>query len=129
MRFRKLRIACSVAWAIVAVLLVALWVRSYKTADCLYWNIVGHRSVLFASTGGRLVAYTSLFEINSAKTTSTFRLLDSDTIGMTVIYPLASGVPCRSIGGTPAPNSRYIVTSHWLAAILVVSASAVGAFP
>jgi hypothetical protein len=29
MRFRKLRIAWSVAWGIAAVLLVALWVRSY----------------------------------------------------------------------------------------------------
>ncbi len=33
MKHRKLRIAWSVAWGIVAVLLVALWVRSY-----LYWQ-------------------------------------------------------------------------------------------
>ena len=29
MRFRKLRIAWSVAWGVVAVLLIVLWVRSY----------------------------------------------------------------------------------------------------
>jgi hypothetical protein len=33
MRFRKLRIAWSVLWAIAAVLLVALWVRSYWRID------------------------------------------------------------------------------------------------
>lgn len=35
MRFRKLRIAWSVAWGIVAVLLIALWVRSYWWSDSI----------------------------------------------------------------------------------------------
>ena len=35
MKHRKLRIAWSVAWGIVAVLLVALWVRSYWRLDTL----------------------------------------------------------------------------------------------
>jgi hypothetical protein len=33
MRFRKLRIAWSVAWGIVAVLLCVLWMRSYQTGE------------------------------------------------------------------------------------------------
>ncbi len=33
MRFRKLRIAWSVVWGLAAVLLIALWVRSYDTDD------------------------------------------------------------------------------------------------
>ena len=33
MRFRKLRIAWSVVWGLAAVLLIALWVRSYQTCD------------------------------------------------------------------------------------------------
>jgi hypothetical protein len=35
MRFRKLRIAWSVAWGLAAVLLIALWVRSYTWFDLL----------------------------------------------------------------------------------------------
>jgi hypothetical protein len=35
MRFRKLRIAWSVCWGILAVLLVALWVRSYWWGDTI----------------------------------------------------------------------------------------------
>jgi hypothetical protein len=38
MRFRKLRIAWSVAWGVVAVLLCVLWVRSYTTLDEVYGN-------------------------------------------------------------------------------------------
>jgi hypothetical protein len=33
MRFRKLRIAWSVLWGLAAVLLIALWVRSYHHVD------------------------------------------------------------------------------------------------
>jgi hypothetical protein len=35
MKYRKLRIAWSVAWGVVAVLLCMLWVRSYTVADSL----------------------------------------------------------------------------------------------
>jgi hypothetical protein len=36
MKYRKLRIAWSVAWGVVTVLLVALWVRSYWSAPALF---------------------------------------------------------------------------------------------
>jgi hypothetical protein len=36
MRFRKLRIAWSVVWGVVAVLFVVLWVRSYSNVDAAY---------------------------------------------------------------------------------------------
>ena len=36
-RFRKLRIAWSVGWGIVAVLLTVLWVRSYSIRDTAFW--------------------------------------------------------------------------------------------
>jgi hypothetical protein len=39
MKYRKLRIAWSVAWGIVAVLMIALWVRSYWwTSGVQYWG-------------------------------------------------------------------------------------------
>jgi hypothetical protein len=38
MRFRKLRIAWSVVWGIIAVLLIALWVRSYSWHDTLIYE-------------------------------------------------------------------------------------------
>src|SRR3954451_7738148 len=36
MKFRKLRIAWSVFWGVAAVLLIALWVRSYWWSDVLW---------------------------------------------------------------------------------------------
>ena len=42
MKYRKLRIAWSVAWGVVAVLLCVLWVRSYWWFDVLSLNTRGH---------------------------------------------------------------------------------------
>jgi len=41
MRFRKLRIAWSVVWGLAAVLLIALWVRSYSGYANIDWNLDG----------------------------------------------------------------------------------------
>jgi hypothetical protein len=38
MKYRKLRMAWSVAWGLAAVLLVVLWVRSYSTQDALLYR-------------------------------------------------------------------------------------------
>jgi hypothetical protein len=55
MRFRKLQIAWSVSWGVVAVLLCALWVRSYWRDDGCNWYRLGHDDVFFFdSTMGRL---------------------------------------------------------------------------
>ena len=51
MRFRKLRIAWSVAWGVVAVLLVVLWVRSYRVCDVIKWQTTTTRTDLFSATG------------------------------------------------------------------------------
>ena len=42
MRYRKLRIAWSVVWGVVVVLLIVLWVRSYRCVET--WNIPVTRS-------------------------------------------------------------------------------------
>jgi hypothetical protein len=54
MRFRKLRIAWSVTWGMVAVLLCMLWVRSYSVNDNLYLKVGKGRSAWIGSLCGRL---------------------------------------------------------------------------
>jgi hypothetical protein len=57
-RFRKLRIAWSVGWGVIAVLLIALWVRSYSRADILFLRNSSGQRTLGTTTG--------VFEIASA---------------------------------------------------------------
>jgi hypothetical protein len=54
MRFRKLRIAWSVGWGLLAVVLVVLWVRSYTTADALGGTTNAPRILLVRSSWGLL---------------------------------------------------------------------------
>src|SRR5690348_12020121 len=52
MKFRNLRIAWSVVWGVVAVLLIVLWVRSYSIGDAVCWldNSL-HRIVAGSNSG------------------------------------------------------------------------------
>jgi hypothetical protein len=52
MRFRKLRIAWSVAWGVVAVLICLLWVRSYSHGEGLLMPL--HSGTRLGSFRGRL---------------------------------------------------------------------------
>jgi hypothetical protein len=60
MRFRKLRIAWSVAWGVVCVLLIVLWVRSYWWYDTLA-IYPSSRSFGLGSIQGELVYATTNF--------------------------------------------------------------------
>jgi hypothetical protein len=50
MKYRKLRIAWSVAWGVVAVLLCVLWVRSYGIVDYTGWAVSGQGKLYFSAT-------------------------------------------------------------------------------
>jgi hypothetical protein len=52
MTFRKLRIAWSVAWGVVALLLCVLWVRSYWWVEMRFGPAVGERVVCYSSLPG-----------------------------------------------------------------------------
>src|SRR5690349_10312841 len=67
MKYRKLRIAWSVGWRIVAVLLCVLWVRSYWWADISFLNVTAGSKTYagFESDEGRI--RLSVFELLSAR--------------------------------------------------------------
>src|SRR5262245_54822270 len=54
MKYRKLRIAWSVVWGVVAVLLVVFWVRSYWHADQIYGHTARTKVLHFGSMRGQL---------------------------------------------------------------------------
>src|SRR4051794_31206678 len=57
MRYRKVRIAWSVVWGVVAVLLIVLWVRSYWWVDSLQFQ-AGPRTYYCQSYVGRVVPFS-----------------------------------------------------------------------
>lgn len=77
MKFRKLRMAWSVGWGVVALLLVVLWVRSYWWRDPLVIFVSAGRSIhIISMHGGASVAYIndSPFTNKSANPTADYVL-------------------------------------------------------
>jgi hypothetical protein len=62
MKYRKLRIAWSVVWGVMAVLLIVLWTRSYRVGDAIRCNPAYSRGVAIGSASGQLTWAT--FDIN-----------------------------------------------------------------
>ncbi len=72
MKHRKLRIAWSVAWGVVAVLLVGLWVRSYWYLDQLTLPINRGASITVGDVQGVLIigfmSFPAKWEVNQMST-------------------------------------------------------------
>ncbi len=100
MKHRKLRIAWSVMWAVVAVLLIALWVRSYWRLDALV--ISSNRAL--ASVGGELETLV----INQAPAKSPRYLISGR------VAPLLPPMHAfMGFGYEPMPVIPRVVVPYW----------------
>jgi hypothetical protein len=115
MKFRKLRIAWSVAWCFLAVLLIALWVRSWSVqnpalnyyGDELKYKVPGERFFkVFSNRRG-------------------VRLMTASWQGWSV--PVLEDDRARlGFGTLMGPTSLYVRIPHWF---LVVCAAAIATAP
>ena len=55
MKYRKLRIAWSVGWGIIAVSLIGLWVRSYWVTDAAWGDVTSKYAVACGSSYGHVI--------------------------------------------------------------------------
>jgi hypothetical protein len=115
MKSRKLRIAWSVAWGIVAVLLIALWIRSYSHLQIIEKRF-GSQTIQVSSVRGH-------FAIASLHPTA--------AIGMFYLSTAAvNAADWRELG--PSGFACYrnsmgaiLIVPHWFAALLCAIISAV----
>jgi hypothetical protein len=109
MRFRKLRIAWSVACGIACVLMIALWVRSLWRYDHVFFP-GPHR---IASMDGQL-SWDENFIVNGPIPTSRYDL---------------GAVHFRSISGNVKPSSVGHSIPHWLLAVIAAAGAAAAWLP
>jgi hypothetical protein len=118
MKFRKLRIAWSVGWGLVAVLLCALWVRSYTTVDFFLQNKASPFRITASSHSGRIVIWIgeSRGALNAAWSSMPIervKTLSSATLWFTVYSrKSASGSGIDRVG---------VQSPHWFAAMLFIT--------
>jgi hypothetical protein len=139
MRFRKLRIAWSLAWGLVAVLLIALWVRSYWYDDGIYYLPGSHPSkvVGFESVHGNIMPFSiqrggiagekwHVFSGQIGRMPGHLDLMEIGTVDSKLIH---SSKWFRSFGWLTAPNYFFFSVPHWFIALVAVALGSVSWFP
>src|SRR6186713_3174521 len=133
MKYRKLRVAWSVVWGVVAVLFCALWVRSYWWVDSLYVKLPNpQRNLIICSGLGGTMWYTNQYRPRSPGWTHTYWRTESDTVAA-VTEGLGDvrwfdGLYTFKFFSLPAEPywSRQLFLPHWL---LIAASTAVVAAP
>ena len=117
-KHRRLRIAWSVAWGVVAVLLVALWVRSYATLDsvtvpitgrfaCTAISVDSHVDIEFWPTG----PYSWFYSASPVERSYLRRSPRTDVLGF-------------DAGIVSMPHASWIWIPHWFLVGLTFTISA-----
>ena len=112
MKYRKLRIAWSVAWGIAGLLLFALWVRSYWWLDALVVPRSAGRSLGVVSDYGTLAAG------------------DADSTFMGAAWPVgfsSARTATNESGGFAfhsEPREQYVRSPHWFVVLIAVALTA-----
>ena len=124
MRFRKLRIAWSVAWGVVAVLQIVLWVRSYGDTDPAefigvpVWAINGSIRIYDPSPPPATISEDSIY-------------IGDECIGLLPIWSLATGaIAFASLPWLPWRfNLRTLLIATTLVAVVLGMIAAVLRWP
>jgi hypothetical protein len=114
MKYRKLRIAWSVGCGITCVLLIVLWVRSYRVADIFGCNKPRSFGLMAFSATGRM-------EFGLGETRASFKSvwasLPHELIHDLKGYAAGSGFEIRS---QHPPNTIGVKLPHWFLVLIVV---------
>ena len=120
MNHRKLRIAWSVAWGIVAVLLVVLWVRSYSRRDIL--TLAAKMQTVVSSLGGTI----SVNRFSSLPSSG----WNWDTTPTSEIdFRIAAVITARRWSYTAIPSVTAIRFPSWFGAVVLILIAALPWFP
>jgi hypothetical protein len=119
MTFRKLRIAWSVVWGVVAVLLVVLWARSYQKWDTIWSpSIITHDAGMSSNEGG---AYFFLYSTPPAPPSP---LWQSRTITADISLNWRSWQRRMTFAGfgiTRLGTMTILLLPHWFCKLLIGS--------
>ncbi len=129
MKYRKLRITWSVAWGIAAVLLIAIWVRSYSFFDFCEVPASGHSSLHLQSAHGRVVLFVlpDFHELRIGGVPTPNVILAGELTQPMIGINIPGGI---SISVPPYDSARIHVTPFWLVALIgCILAAIIGGIP
>ena len=123
-RFRKLRIAWSVVWGIVCLLLIVMWVRSYKFIDNASLVFPSSHRYQVSSTDGRLLFFYSWNQTEPDFLGPSWFTYDSSMKGYFPERRNFIGFGLERIGN----NTVLLTCPHWFATIVFAGLAALPGF-
>jgi hypothetical protein len=117
MKYRKLRIAWSVGWGILCVLMIALWMRSRQHLDLVAVSATATKFIGASSESGQLRFYTGTW----SSTTASRNILNHESFDANIGHP---GPPITSEsawGFSYRDNNLYARLPHWFVALVTAT--------
>src|SRR4029079_14162774 len=144
MKYRKLRIAWSVAWGVICLLLIAMWARSYTRWDhpfgslgpWHYFDANSIRGLLFVAivkhSPGATIPWTSRSVPATSLTDTEARGVESSTasrisgnVPQSIYYfPFTWEINVLGIGVIPTPPRPYLATPYWFLILVATTFAA-----
>jgi hypothetical protein len=121
-RFRKLRIAWSVSWGVVAVLLLALWVRSYWRCDSIATPFASGGLSLHSVVGRCLIEFC----IPNSDETLIYGIHSTEAAQDDDFRDLKFPGPLGGFEFVSSPDNTWAIIPHWF---LVAGAAALMGVP
>jgi hypothetical protein len=121
MKYRKLRIAWSVGWGVLCLLLIALWVRSYWCRDAILHRTLGSNLFVLSSMRGKLVTYG----VASSTATPSWELRSGKIISGKYFW--ADETQYQGVLGFAAKNVlgiQFLSAPHWFFALSTATIAA-----
>ncbi len=123
MKHRKLRIAWSVGWGVATVMLVALWVRSYRWSDDLRIPVSRSHVLRFDSLRGGLNC--EWWDTSESPHLNCWKLLSNKMDPDDDWRTFDQKTQKWALGSYGDGSARFVDFPHWFAIVLCVSFSAI----
>ena len=120
MKYHKLRIAWTVTWGVVAVLLCVLWVRSYSSYEVCYFPLTTNRMVNVISLSGAL-GFSSYLPAKQNLPSNAAVLTGH---GILNVNSIELDHPQRMFNAGSSPFGIYFTFPYWLAVAICAAISA-----
>ena len=127
-RYGKLRIAWSVAWGILAVLLIALWVRSCWWQDVVFFAVGSERMIMLESNPDRFFAETYSVTSIQVHSPNPWRTgIIRDGWGWLKLHRQVAGISHRMFDMRPGNSYTWVRIPLWCPLLTCAAVAAISA--
>ena len=127
-RYRKLQIAWSVAWGILAVMICAMWVRSFQTWDSPHGPVLRRWELQLNSVRGYLLVGVKHNRANAtpdwrSRTFQADRFTNDEISGSSMVWRFTRSFGIAGFGAVESNQDWQVYVPYWFLSLIPVACS------